>query len=747
MYDGLGSFVEALARAGELVRIGREVDPYLEIAEIADRAMKSGGPALLFERPKGSQFPLLINAFGSRRRMSLALGVDDLEEHAKAIADLVHSKAPGSARELADMARRLPALSHALPRRAAKAPCQEVVREGAEVDLDRLPVMTTWPKDGGPFFTLPNVITKDPDTGVRNIGMYRMQRIDRRTTAMHWQVHKTGARHFRRAKELGRRLEVAVALGGDPALTYAATAPLPDGIDEWMFAGFLRGRSVEHVRCKTVDLEVPACADFVLEGYVDPAEPLFDEGPFGDHTGYYTPVEGFPRFHVTAITHRRTPIYPSTLVGPPPMEDAWLGKATERLFLPLLRMMFPEVVDMNLPVEGAFHNLVLVSIKKQYPFHASRIAHGLWGAGQMSFSKVICVVDDDVDVQNPAEVAWRLLANLDPKRDVSMVDGPVDQLDHGASQALWGGKMAIDGTKKWPEEGYRREWPEVCRQSEAVQARVDAMWNELGIAPSVGTPRVEPELLRRRGAPVAHSDGNREMFDRIAPTYDRMNRLMSLGIDRRWRSRALDMLREALDGREAPAVLDLCAGTLDLAARLEETFPSARIVACDASPKMLELGRPKVRGVECVVGDALALPFPDASFDAVVCGFGMRNLADLERGLAQVRRVLRPGGLFVTLELFRPSTVASRFMHGAGFRFALPALGAAVARDRDAYAYLAESMNGFVAREEYERLLADAGFTDVDGVDLTLGVAALVRGRAKAAVKTAAVVQNGAVHS
>jgi 4-hydroxy-3-polyprenylbenzoate decarboxylase len=452
-YDGLRAFVETLEREGaaggepQLVRVSREVDPHLEIAEIADRTMKAGGPALLFENVKGSAFPLLINAYGSRRRMSRALGVDDLEQHAKAIEELVHTRAPKSARELAEMAGKLPALASAVPRRVTNAPCQEIVQLGDDVDLMALPVMTCWPDDGGPFFTLPNVITKDPDTGARNIGMYRMQRIDRRTTAMHWQIHKTGARHFRRAKELGKRLEVAVAFGGDPALTYAATAPLPDGIDEWMFAGFLRGKSVEHVRCKTVDLEVPACADFVLEGYVDPSEELFAEGPFGDHTGYYTPVDAFPRFHVTAITRRKDAIYPATVVGPPPMEDEWLGKATERLFLPLLRMIFPEVVDMNLPVEGAFHNLVIISIKKQYPFHASRIAHGLWGSGQMSFSKVICVVDDDVDVQNTGEVAWRLLANLDPKRDISMVDGPVDQLDHGASQALYGGKMAIDGTR------------------------------------------------------------------------------------------------------------------------------------------------------------------------------------------------------------------------------------------------------------------------------------------------------------
>lgn len=731
MYDGLGAFTKRLEEVGELVRVKREVDPHLEIAEIADRTMKAHGPALLFERVRGSRFPLLINAFGSRRRMSLALGVEDLEEHAQAIAELVHTKAPSSARALAEMALRLPALGAAVPRSVSSGACQEVVCEGDAVDLEALPVMTTWPKDGGPFFTLPNVITRDPDTGARNIGMYRMQRIDRRTTAMHWQIHKTGARHFRRAAQLGlKRLEVAVAFGGDPALTYAATAPLPDGIDEWMFGGFLRGRSVEHVRCKTVDLEVPADADFILEGYVDPTEALFDEGPFGDHTGYYTPVDAFPRFHVTCVTHRRDAIYPSTLVGPPPMEDAWLGKATERLFLPLLRMMFPEVVDMNLPIEGAFHNLAIVSIKKQYPFHASRVAHGLWGAGQMSFTKVICVVDEDVDVQNTAEVAWRLLANLDPKRDVAMVDGPVDQLDHGASQALWGGKMAIDGTKKWKEEGYTREWPEVCVQTGAVKRKVDEIWAELGIPlgrPS--TARVQPDLARRAEAPRAHAEGNRAMFDRIAPTYDRMNRVMSLGIDKRWRQRAVEMIAEHL--KPGSTVLDLCAGTLDLSAMIEEAYPDVRVVACDASEKMLALGRAKVRGnIETVVGDALDLPFEDASFTAVVCGFGMRNLSDLRRGLREARRVLEPGGVFVTLELFRPKSATQRFVHSAGLRYALPILGAALAKDREAYQYLAESMEGFVTREAYERLLAEEGFESVTANDLTLGMLSVVRGAA-----------------
>jgi 4-hydroxy-3-polyprenylbenzoate decarboxylase len=481
-YDGMADFVAALERRGELVRVGRPVDPFLEVSAIADRVMKARGPALLFEQVGASRFPLLINAYGSRARMSMALGVSDLEEHARAIEAVVHSRPGLSAAGIASAVLAIPDLLSLAPRKVSEPASQEIVQTGDEVDLDALPILTSWPKDGGPFITLPNVITRDPDTGARNVGMYRMQRIDRKTTAMHWQIHKTGARHFRRAKELGlRRLEVAVALGGDPALTYAATAPLPDGIDEWTFAGFLRKSAVKIAACKTIELEAPADADFVLEGYVDPGEPLFDEGPFGDHTGYYTPVDKFPRFHVTALTRRRNAVYPCTLVGPPPMEDAWLGKATERLFLPLLRTMFPEVVDMNLPPHGAFHNLVLISIKKQYPMHAVRLAHGLWGSGQMSFSKVICVVDADVDVQNEAEVAWRLLANLDPKRDVSFVEGPIDQLDHGANQALFGGKMAVDGTRKWPEEGYRREWPEVLAMSPDMERRVDERWGELGI--------------------------------------------------------------------------------------------------------------------------------------------------------------------------------------------------------------------------------------------------------------------------
>jgi 4-hydroxy-3-polyprenylbenzoate decarboxylase len=499
-WDGMGDFVRALEQRAELIRVRRRVDARLEVAAIADRVMKSHGPALLFEDVSGSRFPLLINAFGTRRRMSLALGVEDIEEHARALAELLRPGAATGAAAWLELARKLPDLAHVPPRAASSGACQEVVALGSDVDLDALPILTSWPLDGGPFITLPQVVTRDPDSGARNVGCYRMQKLDRRSTAMHWQVHKTGARHFRRARELGlRRLEVAVALGGDPALTYAATAPLPDGVDEWMFAGFLRGRAVSTVKCKTVSLEVPAESDFVLEGYVDPLEDLVSEGPFGDHTGYYTPVSLFPRFHVTALTHRATATFPATLVGPPPMEDAWLGKATERLFLPLLRMLFPEIVDMNLPVEGAFHNLVLLSIKKQYPHHAARLAHGLWGAGQMSFSKVICVVDEDVNVQDVGQVAWRLLANLDPKRDVSFVHGPIDELDHGADQALWGSKVCIDGTRKLREEGYMREWPEPCRTTDAMAAHVDAIWSELGLPRS---PAVDGSAASRVGASV-----------------------------------------------------------------------------------------------------------------------------------------------------------------------------------------------------------------------------------------------------
>jgi 4-hydroxy-3-polyprenylbenzoate decarboxylase len=479
-HDCLADFVRVLEDRGDLVRIGREVDPHLEVSAIAQAVFKQGGPALLFEKVGASAFPLLINAFGSAARMATAISQPDLDAPGREIDRLINTRPGGSIADLARLLTHVPDLLSIPPRNASSGHCQDIVLRGEQVDLGRLPVLTTWPKDGGPFLTLPLVITHDPDTGARNVGCYRMQVLGPRETAMHWQIHKTGARHLRRAAEIGRdKLEVAVAFGGDPALTYAATAPLPDGIDELMLAGFLRKKAVRLVDCVSIGMKVPADSDFVLEGYVDPAEEMCDEGPFGDHTGYYTPIGRCPIFHVTALTHRENAIFPATVVGPPPMEDAFFGKATERIFLPLLRAMFPEIVDINLPVEGAFHNLVLVSIKKQYPRHAARLAHGLWGAGQMMFSKVIVVFDDDVDVQNTAEAVWRGLANLDPQRDISLVTGPIDELDHGANQALFGGKTCIDATRKWKQEGYEREWPEVCAMPADVSARAEQIARDL----------------------------------------------------------------------------------------------------------------------------------------------------------------------------------------------------------------------------------------------------------------------------
>jgi 4-hydroxy-3-polyprenylbenzoate decarboxylase len=478
-WNDLRAFVSYLEERGELKRITREIDPVLDLSEIAQRSMRAEGPALLFERVKGSRFPLLINTYATRRRMSWALGVDDLQEHARAIGALVKSQPPVGLMDKIRMLPKVARVATAMPKTVKSARCQEVVEH--EPDLTKLPILTTWPEDGGPYITLPMVITRDPDKGTRNVGCYRMQVYDARTTGMHWQLHKTGRRHMRRYKELGiQRMPVAVALGGDPVLPYAATAPLPDGIDEFLFAGFLRKKPVEMVQCKTVDLEVPASADFVLEGYVDVDE-LRREGPFGDHTGYYSLADDYPVFHLTCITRRENPIYATTVVGPPPQEDAWLGKATERLFLPLLQLTFPEIVDMNLPIEGVFHNLCIVSIKKDYPHHARKICHSLWGMGQMMFAKCIIVVDEDVDVQNVREVAWRALNNIDAKRDVFFSEGVIDVLDHASSAFGFGGKLGVDATRKWKEEGFTREWPEVLEMTPEVISRVDALYAELGL--------------------------------------------------------------------------------------------------------------------------------------------------------------------------------------------------------------------------------------------------------------------------
>lgn len=478
-WKSLREFVEFLKERGELVVISEEVDPVLEITEIADRVMKAEGPALLFEKVKGSEFPLVINLYGSYRRMSWALGVEDMEEHATHLREMINTQPPAGFWDKLKMLPKAAEVARSLPKSVKSAPCQEIVWN--EVDLDRLPILKCWPDDGGKFITLPMVITRDPESGRRNVGLYRMQVLDKQSTAMHWQIHKVGSRHYQKYKDRKEKIPVAVAIGGDPALTYTATAPLPDNVDEYLFAGFLKGSRVEMTRCLSNDLEVPASADFILEGYIDPSEALVEEGPFGDHTGYYTPVEPFPRFHVTKVTQRKDPLYLTTIVGIPPMEDKFLGKATERLFLPLVQLTFPEVIDMNLPAEACFHNLCILSIKKSYPGHAQKIMHSLWGMGQMMFCKCFIVVDHDVDVQNTTEVIWRVSNNIDAKRDMVFVEGPVDHLDHASPRQFVGSKLGIDATRKWKEEGFEREWPQDIRMDHATVQRVDAIWDKLGI--------------------------------------------------------------------------------------------------------------------------------------------------------------------------------------------------------------------------------------------------------------------------
>lgn len=488
-HETLHDFVALLEARGELTRIKARVSAELEITEIVDRVSK--GPAaqnkaLLFENVAGYEIPVLINAFGSAQRMAWALHVEELEALHHNLARLIDLRLPQNAG--AALGRGL-ALLNALraagfkPKLVRRAPCQELV-ETAAPSLDALPILTCWPQDGGPFITLPQVVTRHPETGVRNVGMYRLQKVDARTLLVHWQRHKGGAEHERAARgsEVKSQsvIPAAVVLGGDPACIWAASAPLPPDIDEYLLAGWLRGKAVPFVRCVTQPLTVPADADIVIEGYVDTTDQR-PEGPFGDHTGYYTPVERFPAFHVTAITRRRKPIYPATVVGIPPMEDYWMGKATERLFLPLLRLFLPEVVDFAMPAPGVFHNLVLVSIQKRYPGHARKVIHGLWGLALLSLAKAIVVVDAWVDVQNPTEAAWQALGNVDWSRDVIINDGPVDQLDHASYQQSFGGKIGIDATAKWPEEGYTRGWPETARMSAEVKARVDALWETLAL--------------------------------------------------------------------------------------------------------------------------------------------------------------------------------------------------------------------------------------------------------------------------
>jgi 4-hydroxy-3-polyprenylbenzoate decarboxylase len=511
-FESFRDWVNHLDKAGELRRIREPVATELEITEIADREMKApnGGKALLFEHPTVngvvSPFPVAINTLGSHKRMTMSMGAETVDEVARELGSLMKAKPPTSMREAVKLLSLALDLRHAKPKVVKDGACKEVIhrfdderekgRKGAGENsplppgpvqlpptsptpptLLDLPILKCWPLDGGRFITLPCVVTKDPDTGERNLGMYRVQIYDDKTTGMHWQLQKVAARHGRRYYERGERMPVSIFLGGDPMFPFAATAPLPDGLDEFLLAGYLRKKSVELVKCETNDLEVPANADFVIEGYIDPTEPLRNEGPFGDHTGYYTLPEPYPVFHVTAITHRKDAVYPTTIVGIPPMEDFYMGGASVKLFLPIFKMNFPEIVDIALPAEGTFHNLVFVSIKKTYPMQAYKIMHGLWGMGQMMFTKYIVVVDADVDVHNTSEVLFHLFANTDPQRDSIFTKGPADVLDHATSEIAIGSKLGIDATKKLPGEGFKRPWPPLIKMDEGVKARVAKILN------------------------------------------------------------------------------------------------------------------------------------------------------------------------------------------------------------------------------------------------------------------------------
>ncbi len=470
MYPDLTDFLADLDKRGRLTRITEPISPDLEIAAVTDRACKvpGGGPALLFERPEGYDIPVASNVFGSVERMCLALGVRDLDQLAGEINELMTPQMPTGIMDALKMLPMVTRLKDLMPRTVKDGPCHEVVQKGGT--LDELPIITCWPKDGGAFITLPLVFTKDPETGVRNIGTYRMQVFDGQTTGMHWQRHKGGAQHYRVAERLGRRLEVAVALSPEPVLTYCATAPMPEGLDELLLGGFLSRRRIDLVKCITSDLEVPASAHIVLEGYVEPGERR-REGPFGDHTGFYSQPDDYPVFHLTCVTRRRKPTYLTTVVGIPPMEDYYLGMASERIFLPMIQKTLPEIVDMHFPAEGIFHNLVIISIDKRYPGHARKIMNAVWGLGQLMFSKTIVVVDRNVNVHDLSEVAWIVGTHIDPIRDVQLTKGPVDDLDDAAELPAYGGKMGIDATRKWASEGYTRSWPARIRTTEQAARR------------------------------------------------------------------------------------------------------------------------------------------------------------------------------------------------------------------------------------------------------------------------------------
>ncbi len=487
-HKNLGGFIQSLRKQNEIQEIYTEVDPVLEVTEIYDRVVKKQGPALLFHKVKGSEIPLVINLFGSSSRMNRALDVDRVDAIAKRIESFTEMKLPRNLLEKIQAIPQLGSLNATVPKLVKSAPCQEVViRAGEGPMLDKLPIIQCWPKDGGKFITFPLVFSRDPETGRRNVGLYRMHVYDNQTTGMHWQIHKDGAEHFRRLpKGTRKKLEVAAVLGADPVTMFSAACPLPSGMDELMLAGFIRETPVELVKCKTIDLEVPAEAEIVLEGYVEEGEYRM-EGPFGDHTGFYSRAKEFPVFHITCMTHRRNPVYVTTVVGRPPMEDSHLGKAIERIFLPLIKKQLPEIVDINLPWEGCFHNLIVVSIRKSYPEQAKKVMHAIWGLGQMMFSRCIVVLDYDANVQDVREVAWRAFNNVDPRRDIVFVDGPIDELDHSASQDFFGSKMGIDATRKTEAEGMKRPWPEDMVMNEEVKRKVSERWKEYGFDSKIFT--------------------------------------------------------------------------------------------------------------------------------------------------------------------------------------------------------------------------------------------------------------------
>lgn len=516
----LSDFIALLDKSGELARVKTKVSPILEIAQVCDRvckmpaphghqeldqspAAKLGGKALLFENVEGSDIPVAINTFGSYWRVNQALGTDNLENLARRVQQLVKPEMPTTFMEKIKKVPELMKMASFPARTVRSGICQQVVLEGDKADLTRLPLIQCWPLDGdlrsgqamdqaaaakasqaqagtGRYITLGGVFTQNPETGDRNIGMYRVQQFGPRVCAMHWHMHHDGARHFRMYQKRGEKMPLAVVLGGESVLPYAATAPLPPGIEELLFAGFLNGAGIELVKCKTIDLEVPANAEIVIEGYVDPTEKLM-EGPFGDHTGFYSLADWYPVFNITAITHRREPIYPTTIVGKPPMEDYFLGKATERIFLPLLQMMIPDILDYSLPISGVFHNCAFIKIKKEYPFQARRVMHAVWGAGQMSFTKFIVVVDEHVNVHNEQDVLFHLFSNCDPQRDIEVVHGPVDILDHASPEKGAGAKMGFDATVKIEGEGKIRNWPAELEMDQATRDLVERKWSEYGI--------------------------------------------------------------------------------------------------------------------------------------------------------------------------------------------------------------------------------------------------------------------------